>query len=256
VFSSLLGFIWFLAAHIFLFSSYDTCRHSAPHVWYLTLALLALAYAAVAELVLVGLAICVLGPLAFLALNLVLLALGRHPLQNPLGIKPPVGKLARAAVERIPLVMYIPAPPDDDDAPAPVYPPAGAPAAQKKKKRFRFARLRRKGGKAGGTAAGGAGAKDGAPETWEANWVPTELPFVRLSANRASCAICLMDFAEPPRAAGSTLPPPGAPADGNGGEAETAHAVQGEVDAPEEAEPLRLLPCGHAFHVRPFPPTF
>jgi hypothetical protein len=44
--------------------------------------------------------------------NVILLCIGRHPILNPYDIKPTIGKLPRNAVERIPLVMYIPAPPD------------------------------------------------------------------------------------------------------------------------------------------------
>jgi hypothetical protein len=268
VLSSLLGFIWFVAAHIFLFTTVKTCLPSSPHVWWLTVGLLSLSYLAVAELVLIGLVIFLIGPVVFIGLNLVLFVLGRHPLQNPLGITPPVGKLSRNTVERIPLVMYIPAPPEnegnepEDGVQSPpaahVYPPQTGPA--KKKRRFRFALLRRRKPKKDAAAGMGKHADDDTePATWEENWLSTELPFVRLASNRASCAICLMDFAEPPRAKGSKLPLPGAATSEPGevavgsGEPETEHRVQGEVDASmdvsEEAEPLRLLPCGHAFHV-------
>lgn len=248
-----------------------TCLPSSPHVWYLTLGLLSLSYLAVAELVVIGLVIFLIGPILFIGLNVVLFVLGRHPLQNPLGITPPVGKLSRSTVERIPLVMYIPAPPDDEEKDengvqlpptAHAYPPQNGNSSIKKKRRFRFALLRRRKAKKVVAAGTDKHIDDGTePASWEENWLASELPFVRLASNRASCAICLMDFAEPPRAKGSKLPLPGVPASEQGGitvgtvEPETEHRVQGEVDVSvdvsEEAEPLRLLQCGHTFHVRP-----
>jgi hypothetical protein len=260
-----------------------------------------------------------LGPIAFVLVNLVLLAIGRHPLQNPYEIKPTVGKMARTDVERITLVMYIPAPNDTGAATggkadgkagggitepptAYAYPPViqGQDASKKPKRRFRFALLRRSRKSKSKSGVAGSSSddedEDAPPTTWEGNWVAGALPFVRLEANRATCAICLMDFAEPVRAKGSRLPPvvgdvaqgdasvvedaggaggtggagaggsgsgaggmAGGSGGGSGGEEATHHQVQGEVDmsedqlrladAGETAQPLRLLACGHAFHV-------
>ena len=35
--------------------------------------------------------------------------------------------------------------------------------------------------------------------SWEDDWELGEYPFVRMEGNRAMCAICIMDFDEPPR---------------------------------------------------------
>ena len=47
--------------------------------------------------------------------NIFLIVLGRHPIQNPHYINPEIGKLSKAIVEKIPLVMYIPFPPGEDE---------------------------------------------------------------------------------------------------------------------------------------------
>ena len=44
--------------------------------------------------------------------NILLICIGRHPLQNPHFINPEIGKLSKNIVEKIPLVLYIPPPPD------------------------------------------------------------------------------------------------------------------------------------------------
>ena len=116
-----------------------------------------------------------------------------------------------------------------------------------------------------------AGAKDNEePLTWEDHWEKSEYPFVRLEENRAACAICLLDFGEPKR----LFPIKTEKTDSKskqdeedyqdqaaevGGMAEAPPPAQGRVptegaplkleDAGEEAQPLRLLECGHVFHV-------
>ena len=110
-----------------------------------------------------------------------------------------------------------------------------------------------------------------------------EYPFVQLDSHRASCAICLLDFQEPRRVSsgpvGSDLPK--TPVENQGTEAsETRQEGEGEnedegditeqtttpatpttpasptgdmalrlQDAGQGAQPLRLLKCGHVFHV-------
>lgn len=192
-------------------------------------------------------------------------------------LKHEIGKLPKSVVDQIPLVLYIPPPPDDPAAPSSpaaaadgtmktpavpyTYPPL-PPRAPPRKRRFAFLRRAR--------AARGAGAKAGAGgdgERWEDNWVPGEYPFVRLEGNRAACAVCLMDFEAPARREGAEKAErERAAAEGAAGE-EGGEGVQ-EVrveevtredartlkleDAGEGAQPLRLLPCGHVFHVSGF----
>ena len=213
--------------------------------------------------------------------NIILLCLGRHPMQNPHMIKPEIGKLPKSIVDRIPLVVYIPPPPDElagtPKIPEAIYsyPPKLEMSTPLPKRRFAF--LKKIKGKKVGKGVnkgdgGNAGEKserkpNGEPKSWEDHWEQGEYPFVRLEGNRAACAICLMDFEEPKRVAGMA-------AEGNSeDEKPAAHAeavsegpvqeialdrIQEEErdvelkleDAGEGAQPLRLLACGHVFHVR------
>ncbi len=105
-------------------------------------------------------------------------------------------------------------------------------------------------------------------DEWEANWEKGEYPFVKLPNNRATCAICLVDFEAPPKkgtaaasmamkaVSDSPLQSPGASGSRHGGKPnKTRHEKRVQVeslkleDAGEGAQPLRLLVCGHAFHV-------
>ena len=151
-------------------------------------------------------------------------------------------------VDEIPLVLYIPAPPDEDEKSAPLgededsdkmntglvkdgegmdeafsYPPKSSSTAMKKnststsaqkkgnakpKKRFAFLRIGRKSRKGDGSSKGtggkggrGDGDDDEGEWNWEDDWEKGEYPFVRMEGHRATCAICLMDFDEPPRVA-------------------------------------------------------
>jgi hypothetical protein len=199
--------------------------------------------------------------------------LGRHPLQNPHYIKPEVEKLPKTIVDRIPLVIYIPPPPEDDGKAQPIslpkpvhsYPPK-PPAPRTPRRRFAFFRHRPVNKSQEGTdtldgkQSTQSEVKD--PETWEDNWEQSQYPFVRLEGNRAACAICLMDFEEPKRLGGAEV------------EKKEESMVaprerEEEVEIPVEPiteedrsglprledagvgpQPLRLLACGHVFHVR------
>lgn len=219
--------------------------------------------------------------------NIILLCLGRHPVQNPHMIKPEIGKLPKSIVDRIPLVVYIPPPPDEDPeagspkVPAAIYnnmtyPPK--PKAAAPKRRFAFLRKLKRSGTGNGNESGGkqgGNSKDkstndgGEPLTWEENWEAGEHPFVRLEGNRAVCAICLMDFEEPKKRGGLSTAEevdetPAVPeiTDVSTQKVPVEERIQEEVrsgdgdvdalkleDAGEGAQPLRLLACGHVFHV-------
>jgi len=191
------------------------------------------------------------------------MCIGQHPLQNPHSIKPEIGKLSKAAVERIPLVLYIPAPEDREPGPIPkptpahTYPPT-PPKPKPQKRRFFFLR-KKKIGESGSNEKGKAQGDSSSGDSWEDNWEKSEYPFVRLEGNRAACAICLMDFDEPKRIGGDSGK------DGKDGDVE-AKGDEGDVpqpyeelrleDAGEGPQPLRLLACGHVFHVsRFYPPS-
>ncbi|CAE6418225.1 unnamed protein product [Rhizoctonia solani] len=220
-FQVLYGLVWFVTANILIYGSLTTCRYTSPYIWWLTFSLLCLGYLVVAEMVLVALVVFVIGPLVYVAINIVLVCMGRRPIRPGVGmaqINPDVPKMPRTMVDRIPLVMYIPTTTATEATapePAHVYPPQTSkltPAATKR--RFFFFEKRVK--------SRDAGQEKNKPDDVEAaEWEKNEYPFVKLEANRAACAICLTDF-EPPRKVGQ--------------EGESA------------AEPLRLLACGHVFH--------
>jgi hypothetical protein len=199
-------------------------------------------------------------------------------------IKPDVGKLSKAHVDRLPLVMYIPPPPTASSDPAPEssatpeaetkeadvaesapvhqYPPAPAPqkaqgAVVQAPKRNRFRFFKRKPKSIDEQGEGDAAIADADPEkgeSWEDQYEKGEYPFVVLEGNRAACAICLMDFEPPKRkdeAAGGeasvpTSPPAAAPSRSESGLDPDQLRLE---DSGEGAQPLRLLACGHVFHV-------
>lgn len=207
--SSMLTLTWFLTAHILEYTSVDSCRLSSPLVWWLTFGILCTMYILVIEVLVFGFLVFMVLPFIMLFYSIILLCLGRHPLQNPHYIKPEVDKLPKAIVERIPLVIYIPPPPEDDGKAQPIslpkpvhsYPPK-VPASRTPRRRFAFFHRRPNKSEQGveirdGKQSMKSDVKD--PETWEDNWEQCEYPFVRLEGNRAACAICLMDFEEPKR---------------------------------------------------------
>lgn len=250
---SMLSFIWFITSNVLIYSSLDSCRLAAPHIWWLTFAILALTYLMLLELLLLGLIVFVIGPIVYLIWNVFLMCIGQHPLQNPHQIKPEIGKLSKAAVEKIPLVLYIPAPEDQEPppiskpSPAHTYPPT-PPKPKQPRRRFFFLR-KKKVGEPGAKEKGKGGSGSG--DSWEDNWEKGEYPFVRLENNRAACAICLMDFDEPKRI-GANLEKDNK--DGSTKSKDTSNEAsqqQEELkleDAGEGPQPLRLLACGHVFH--------
>ncbi|OCH95185.1 hypothetical protein OBBRIDRAFT_884250 [Obba rivulosa] len=284
------SFGWFLTAHVLEYTSVNTCRLAAPHLWWLTFGILCLLYLILLEIFLMGLVFFIIGPFIYLLYNIVLLCLGRHPLQNPHYIKPSVDKIPKSVVDQIPLVLYIPAPPEgasDDKAPTepqPVhmYPPRLQKPTSSRRRRFVF--LRKKSKKVDGVSMGKEGTAKKTPKkpeemTWEDNWELGDYPFVRLEENRASCAICLLDFEEPKKApwaidADAEKEETGRegesviqPTTTGGNEDNERPADRGEPavleiqvedatgeeqlrlsDAGEGPQPLRLLSCGHVFH--------
>ncbi len=268
-------------------------------------------YFMVLEVVLLGIVVLIIAPILFVSSciskienlnisnafylqifwNIFLMCLGRHPLQNPHMIKPEIGGLPKSVVERIPLVMYIPPPPEDeknDTSRVPhVYPPKIVeelrPPQQKRFKLLRSFRSKRSQQSDTldiekdnpSTMKEDTGKHEDEPISWEDNWERNDYPFVALEGNRAACAICLLDFEAPKRkhplpsedakkseemeattaaeaenvASGSNSPTQlQAP---NIREENRPEALKLE-DAGEGAQPLRLLQCGHVFHVNDF----
>jgi hypothetical protein len=262
--------------------------------------------------------------------NILLICLGRHPIQNAHIIKPEIDKLPKHVVEKIPLVMYIPPPPEGSDLKPTsqkiitsphTYPPK-VPSKRLSKPRFKFLRpssLKKKHSRQSSAPRLPAdvekAAGDGEGLSWSDYWEDNEYPFVILEGNRAACAICLLDFEEPKRKSGlehaiitssdkETTEEPivetldydtkksdeaeGLAEELDGGEitpmsqhkSSYANSTEPRIsnssqavtrtpspgiavedreratnqtqleDAGEEAQPLRLLHCGHVFHVR------
>lgn len=279
--SSMLTLTWFLTAHILEYTSVNSCRLSSPLVWWLTFGILCTMYFLVLEVLVFGFLVFMVLPFIMLFYSIILLCLGRHPLQNPHYIKPEIDKLPKAIVERIPLVIYIPPPPEDDGKAQPIslpkpvhsYPPK-APASRTPRRRFAFFRRRSNKSEQGveiGDGKQGTKSNVKDPETWEDNWEQCKYPFVRLEGNRAACAICLMDFEEPKRLSSATetstmekgeeqaAVPPAEENSPRQREEEVEIPVEriteeerGSLPRLEDAgvgpQPLRLLACGHVFH--------
>ncbi|KAJ3896281.1 hypothetical protein GG344DRAFT_36893 [Lentinula edodes] len=272
LFSSMYSLTWFLTAHILVYTSIKTCRFSSPHIWWLVFAILCTTYLIILEVIILGLIVFVFAPVVFLIWNIFLLCIGRHPLQNPQMIKPDIGKLPKSFVDRIPLVMYIPPPPDASPMEGPIqippsiysYPPKSPVKGTEisAKRRFRFIKFRKFSSKSNkmstdGTTDSSKQEKSTKPGSWEDNWDTEGYPYVVLDDNRAACAICLLDFEEPTR-----LHPVGeeqskvVESEANGGSAEVEVISEEEresnelrlADVGEGAQPLRLLKCGHVFH--------
>jgi len=274
---SVMTLVWFLASHVLLYTSLYTCRLSSPILWWLTFSILSIMYLKILEILFLGIVVFIIAPILFLFWNIVLVCLGRHPLQNPATIiRPEIEKLPKSVVDAIPLVMYIPPPPDDHNEEPIKYPPSihayppKTPPTPTPKRRFRW--LRRKLPKdkqgAGNSSTSTSGEKSSdkeGPQTWEDCWEQGDYPFVRLEGNRAACAICLLDFAEPKRIAGGVgikddTKNVQSDADAECGVKDTQEITTTDVveedrcgalkltDAGEGPQPLRLLQCGHVFH--------
>ncbi|KAF8332064.1 uncharacterized protein EI90DRAFT_3123139 [Cantharellus anzutake] len=319
-FTTILVMVHFSMTNYFLLSSTRTCRKSSPHLWWLTFAILALTYLIILELLMICFTVFILMPLVFIALNIVLICTGHRPISprqmlDPGHISPDTPKMPQKLVDKIPLVLYIPAPEPANNSntasndqslstgansksqsPAPadpeggeeqhVYPPTAVqsptieieesvrmePArdeplevispisqlpptpARTVKKRGRFAFLRRHRSLQRNilypSQPGDSSPKvDEGDEEWEDLWEKSKLPFVRLEGNRAACAICLMDFDEPPRKKDQeTKNGASDPSSSSAAPTSDANGPMASQAAPGEPEPLRLLECGHCFH--------
>ena len=158
--------------------------------------------------------------------------------------KSPVEKLSQAEVEMIPLVHYIPAPEDQESTPIPkpslehAYPPS--PSKPKPKKRPLFFWKKKKHQESSSPKKGTEPSGSGSADSWEGNWEKGEYPFVRLEGNRATCGICLMDFNAPRRVGENSV-------------ISQTQRHEGTEENGEGPTPLRLMACGHVYHVSEHP---
>ncbi|CDO70003.1 hypothetical protein BN946_scf184354.g5 [Trametes cinnabarina] len=267
--SPALTLVWFVTAVLLSIERGSRCHQSAPAVSTLTVVLLLVIYIRFAVVT--------------------LLSLLRAILTRRRAGRPAIGKLSQAEVDRIPLVLYIP-PPPGEEATSPVSPLPKAHsrfsslarpvphASTKRKKRFIMFTPKRNQNADDVPVDGGDLNVSSALEyvdPWDASFEPAPYPLVRLPENKATCMICLCEF-EAPRKLG------GPPVDVESGEAHEMTAVsplspgqdhaagsieEVQVEAPRPADaatvhladaesgeapqPLRLLSCGHAYHVSP-----
>ncbi|GBE82479.1 hypothetical protein SCP_0408630 [Sparassis crispa] len=266
--SSIFATVWFAVAVIGIYSHSYRCRLAAPHLSWVTFAIACILY------------------LRFI--KLLLLPAYRICVRSARTDKAVPGKLTQSRVDRIPLVLYIPPPPEDAfestslitvPSPTHAYPPGCLvpirPSPSGLKRRFIFLRSLRKRKDINalkGSKEDVQGNRAYAQAAWEDLWERGEHPLVRLEGQRSTCGICLMDFEAPKR----ILPIPeegaesaeeladaraDAEADQNGDtDAGAVQEVQVEparqddthrvalADSGEGPQPLRLLGCGHAFH--------
>ncbi|KAJ3866591.1 hypothetical protein EV359DRAFT_36342 [Lentinula novae-zelandiae] len=253
---------WFSTAYILVYSSINTCRFSSPHLWWLIVAVYCTMYLKGMCLILLGLVLA----LIFLIWRLFLRCIGLgHPSQNSQMIKADIGKLPKNLVDRIPLVVYIPTPPNASPTEEPKQIPTSIYSYSPKspvegmeisaKKCFRFIKLHQFSSKFNKTTNDGpTGILKQVNLTesgfWEESWDTGGYPHIVLDDNRAACAICLLDFEEPKRLHVV------AEEQSKGGQV-TVEVISEEkyendelrsVDVREGAQLLRLLGCGHVFH--------
>ena len=61
---------WFVLAHVFAYTSTNTCRLASPHIWWLTFSILCLTYIAIAEVLLMIIFIFIVGPILLVSASL------------------------------------------------------------------------------------------------------------------------------------------------------------------------------------------
>lgn len=60
-----MSLVWFLTAHVLEYTSVNTCRHSSPHLWWLTFGILCTLYLMILEIFILGLLVFILGPVLY-----------------------------------------------------------------------------------------------------------------------------------------------------------------------------------------------
>ena len=180
-------------------------------------------------------------------------------------INPEIGKLPKTIVDRIPLVIYIPPPPEGVKSALGgiphSYPPKTTDSPQPRFKLLRNLRKKKEPSPSQNATDEKNNGTTDIDGLWEANWELGEYPFVALEGSRAACAICLMDFEEPKRkevtGEGSSNPRRVENTSETIDEVVNTNISSGEevqeklklVDPGDSVQPLRLLPCSHVFHV-------
>ncbi|KAG8776569.1 hypothetical protein FRC12_000841 [Ceratobasidium sp. 428] len=207
---------WFAVVNVDLYNSRGACYLPSPYIWWLTFGLICWGYLVALELVVEAL----IGGVKFIRRYCVRARNERrnfipetHPQYSNSGTSP----MPRELADRIPLAVYIPAiAQNETDSPTQHKLAAAGtksnpihPPKPDTRKRTRVKLF--------------FFSQRKVKDDPEAMWQKTQYPFVRLESNQAVCAVCKVDF-EPPRRVG-------------------------DVEGGAEAEALRLLACGHVFHI-------
>lgn len=66
----MLSFVWFLTAHILVYTSVKSCRFAAPHLWWLSFGIMCILYFMIVEVFLVGLVVFIFWPAFWVSLFL------------------------------------------------------------------------------------------------------------------------------------------------------------------------------------------
>lgn len=207
--------------------------------------------------------------------------IGREPVRPPTRINPTIGKLSKESVARVPLVLYIPSPnsgasrigKEEKAETNHSYPPVSAvdsPITSEKPKLESnlsgggiFHWFQRSSGAQVFNFTANTAKRQKLLDGWDAQWEKGSYPFVRLSGSRATCSICLDEFEEPPKKGESKSNSNGTESGvDNGkphkpqrkGRRKTPKLTNSDDPLKLEAvgegpQPLRLLACGHVFHV-------
>ncbi|KAG8724689.1 hypothetical protein FRC09_015600 [Ceratobasidium sp. 395] len=207
------GLVWFIVANVLLYGSPRECRVASPRIWWLTFELVCWGYLVAAELVVTIPVVLVLFIHGFYATYYGPNRIGRFDSARGAQRQDSdsnASPMPRALVDRIPLAVYIPATVQGETHSSSQPKPAVDGTKLGLLKRARLKLL--------------FFSRIKARDDPEAIWQKSKHPFVKLESNQAICAVCKVDF-EPPRRVGA------------------------QVEDGAEAEALRLLACGHAFHV-------
>ena len=237
----LLSLALFIYGNVLLFTSLDTCRRSAPLLWWAVMVVVGVGWFLLLEVVMVVLVVGVVGPgilvsnndshadlliechtdTVLVCVSGVLQVLLRRfgfvaPLPEPaLPFPLPPKPMDTAEIEGLGRVVYLSAPPGQADESLEAAERDDLLENEKPAKRTCFQRKPE---------------RKVVPRTKRLVVRPERvegyaLPVVRLAREMASCSICLVDFVEVSRTADRDME-----------ESESEHA-------------LRLLECGHVFHV-------
>ncbi|KAG9121383.1 hypothetical protein FRC07_002679 [Ceratobasidium sp. 392] len=208
----ILGLVWFIVANVLLYTSRGTCRFTSPYIWWLTFEVACWGYLVAVEIIVGAL---VFGPWTLgdaIKSYIFLWNSGRRSARRMRQDRfgPGMAPISREWVNRISLAVYIPTVVQSESK-------SPLPTTKENDEKHTLPLPGRTWPKFFFLCR-----RQKVEDDPEAIWQKTKYPFVRLEPNRAVCAICHVDF-EPPKRVG--------------------------VKDGSEPEALRLLKCGHVFHV-------